>query len=74
MPDGTATLGTTPEALAIARHMAPSPYADAVAAMFLSGVPAETTAGFFRIKLSELTALVRWVCETNARRYVGPNA
>ncbi len=54
---------------AIQHRMCPSPFADAVAAMFISGVSGETTAAFFKISLPETGALVRWVCETNMRRY-----
>ena len=55
------------ESDAIARNLCPSPFADAVARMFISGVSAESTAQFFRISISELTALVKWVCETDVR-------
>ncbi len=56
------------ESDAIAANECPSPFADAVAAMFLSGVSAPTVAAFFRIDLADVAALVRWVCDTNMRR------
>lgn len=57
------------EAEAIQRGMAPSPFADAVAKMFISGVSAHTTAGFFKISIHEVAALVTWVCEIQSRRH-----
>lgn len=50
------------------RGLAPSPFADAVAAMYVSGVSAESTAAFFRIAAWEVALLTRWVCTTNLRR------
>lgn len=60
---------TTAEQHAIDVATTPSPYADAVAYMFISGVSADTVAQFFRIGLDEVAAYVRWVCTVNGARY-----
>lgn len=52
----------------ITRRMAPSPFADAVTRVFLSGVTAHATAERFNIDVREVAHLVKWVCETNMRR------
>lgn len=46
----------------------PSPYADAVAGMFISGASLPSTAGFFRISTAEAARLIAWVCQVNRDR------
>lgn len=45
----------------------PSPWHDAVARMFLSGVSIFTVAGFFRCSITEVAEAVKWVSEANQR-------
>jgi len=50
------------------RKLSPGPYQDAVARMFIGGVQAHTVASFYRIGVTEVAGIVRWVCEANLRR------
>lgn len=66
---------TPAEDTARARRMAPGPFQDAVARMFIhSEVSAWSTAQFFNIGLKEVNAMVTWVAETNLRRLMNTPA
>lgn len=52
----------------IINQRAPSPFADAVAAVFLRGVGVYDVAKLFKIETREASLLIRWVCETNLRQ------
>jgi hypothetical protein len=57
---------TEPEA--ISKNLCPSPFADAVAHVFIEGKSVQHLMLRFGLDAKEVFRLVSWVCETNLRR------